>query len=1127
MLVPGMGAAQNASLEALLESQLSGDGRVVEIDGFAGALSRQASLEALRISDADGLWLELEDVSLDWNRSALLGGRLEVVELRAGRIAVMRAPVAEDSVEVPSAEASGFTVPDLPVAIEIERVVAEEIFLGAPLLGEDVTATAELSARLVSGALELSVDARRTDAQPGEAQVAFGYEPEGAVLSLDLAVSEPEGGVLARALDLPGLPSVGLTLAGAGPLDAFEATLSLATDGQERFGGTVTLAGAPSADGVETDPATQEIAFTADLSGDLRPLLDAETAAFFGAETALRARGTRQGDGVLILDQFEAGTEALDLRGQARLDAGGAPAFFDVTGDLRGPVQLPGSTTRVDGATLAAQFDAARSDAWALTADVAGVDTGDVTVAGLSLRGTGVIQPGGETPFTGALQADVAGFEMASQPGLAPALGEALNLSLDLSADADGSLRVDALEAEAGPVALTGDATLAFLDGAAQVVLRADATLSDLAPFSTLADRPLAGRGDITLSAQTVVPGGTFSLSLDAVTEGLSVDIPDLTPLLQPKSTLSTAIARDETGTRVERFAFDNPELTATLSGDVSEETGVVDLAVNLREVALFTDVLSGPVTLAAVLQQPTSAQIVNATLEAEGLRATVGGALAAPGDALDLDITLDSLGQFAPGLSGGAALTAAVEDLQGSPNITATLRTDTGATADLNGEVFPNDGTVAMTARGTAPLALAERFLEGRSIGGDVSFDLSVNGQPSLAALSGRVSSQNARFFDPDIGITLSPITLDARLAGGRATADVQAFLEGVPINLSADAGLTAPFPIDATLRATRLPVAYEGVFTNSTSLDLRIEGRGADRVAVSGTILLDDNEVRIPDTGLGGGPDIPAMVHVGADPALRRTLARAGLPLDAFAAAQAAAGPGIDIPLDLQITAVSPVFLRGRGIDAGFDGSLTIVGSAAVPVAVGELALTRGRMDFLGRRLELTDGRITLLGSLVPQMLIVAETVVEDVTARIALSGPVDAPELSLSSTPELPEDEVLARVLFGRGIETLSGFQVARLLASLRTLSGAGGAGILENARESLGVDDVDLRTDNETGETSLAVGQTISDGVYSEVEVNSNGSTTVTLNFDLTDTTSLRGSASSEGETGLGIFWQRDY
>ena len=31
----------------------------------------------------------------------------------------------------------------------------------------------------------------------------------------------------------------------------------------------------------------------------------------------------------------------------------------------------------------------------------------------------------------------------------------------------------------------------------------------------------------------------------------------------------------------------------------------------------------------------------------------------------------------------------------------------------------------------------------------------------------------------------------------------------------------------------------------------------------------------------------------------------------------------------------------------------------------------------------------------------------------------------------------------------------------------------------------------------------------------------------LNFDLTDTTTLRGSASSDGETGLGIFWERDY
>ncbi|MEM6480194.1 MAG: translocation/assembly module TamB domain-containing protein, partial [Pseudomonadota bacterium] len=86
---------------------------------------------------------------------------------------------------------------------------------------------------------------------------------------------------------------------------------------------------------------------------------------------------------------------------------------------------------------------------------------------------------------------------------------------------------------------------------------------------------------------------------------------------------------------------------------------------------------------------------------------------------------------------------------------------------------------------------------------------------------------------------------------------------------------------------------------------------------------------------------------------------------------------------------------------------------------------------------------------------------------------------------------------------------------------------GAGALEAARGRLGVDDLDLRENAETGETELAIGQTLNEGVYSEIEVGSGGTTTLNLNFDLSDTTTLRGSASSDGETGLGIFWERDY
>ncbi|MEO0675913.1 MAG: translocation/assembly module TamB domain-containing protein, partial [Pseudomonadota bacterium] len=282
---------------------------------------------------------------------------------------------------------------------------------------------------------------------------------------------------------------------------------------------------------------------------------------------------------------------------------------------------------------------------------------------------------------------------------------------------------------------------------------------------------------------------------------------------------------------------------------------------------------------------------------------------------------------------------------------------------------------------------------------------------------------------------------------------------------------------------------------------------------------------EIRIPDAGLGGATDIPSIRHEGAPSSVRQTLGRAGLRLDGRV--PEASTRGAEIPLDLRVRALDQIFVRGRGLDAGFAGEFRITGTARDPIPIGQFDLTRGRLDFLGRRLDLDEGRITVAGALLPRIALSSSTTVEDITAIIALAGPVDAPELSLSSSPELPEDEILARVLFGRGIETLSAFQVARLVSSLRQLSGAGGAGLLEQARQNLGVDDIDLRTDAETGESALAIGAELDENVYTEVEVGQGGNTTINLNLDLNTNTTLRGSASSDGETGIGIFWERDY
>ena len=78
-----------------------------------------------------------------------------------------------------------------------------------------------------------------------------------------------------------------------------------------------------------------------------------------------------------------------------------------------------------------------------------------------------------------------------------------------------------------------------------------------------------------------------------------------------------------------------------------------------------------------------------------------------------------------------------------------------------------------------------------------------------------------------------------------------------------------------------------------------------------------------------------------------------------------------------------------------------------------------------------------------------------------------------MTFSSTPELPQDEILARLIFQKGIGELSPLQVARLAAAVSELTGGQG-GVLSRLRAATGLDDLDIVTD-EKGQAAVAAGR----------------------------------------------------
>jgi autotransporter translocation and assembly factor TamB len=261
-------------------------------------------------------------------------------------------------------------------------------------------------------------------------------------------------------------------------------------------------------------------------------------------------------------------------------------------------------------------------------------------------------------------------------------------------------------------------------------------------------------------------------------------------------------------------------------------------------------------------------------------------------------------------------------------------------------------------------------------------------------------------------------------------------------------------------------------------------------------------------------------------------RTLERAGLGVDGGAIQRegqsggtGGGGGGGGFGLDILLDAPNQVFVRGRGLDAELGGQLRLTGSTSNLIPIGQFSLLRGRLSILGQRFELTEGQATLQGDFNPFLRLVATTESRTGTQiRVVLEGPLASPEVTFESTPALPQDEVLAQLLFGVDIQSITPFQAIQLASAVAELAGGGG-GLVDDLRAGAGLADLDVTT-TESGAVALRLGRYISDNVYTDVIV-SPQETEATINLDLTPDVTVRAGVSTEGGTSLGIFFERDY
>jgi translocation and assembly module TamB len=1149
-------------LTALLEDNLSGAGREVTITGFAGALSSQASIEQLTIADAEGIWLTLNGVALDWSRSALLRGVVDVTELSAREIIVARRPVSDET--GPAMEARAFALPELPVSISIGRLAADRIDLGPDVLGEALEGRLDASVDLVGGEGRANLVLERTDDGPaGKLMLDASFVNATGALVLDLTAEEDAGGIAVSLIGIPGAPSARLAVAGSGPISDFSADVSLQTDGQDRLGGTIALQGAE--DGRRS--------FDLDLAGDLAPLWMPDYAEFFGDTIALKASGDTSAEGVVTLRALDLQAQAIALAGQVTLAADGLPLAFDLTGRIGlnngTPVLLPLSgenQTRVRQATLAMTYDRTAGEGWSGRVAVDGLDRSGLAADQLVLDGSGRIWRRDGVPNLGATLDFAAEGLRPDDPALAAALGSAVAGKMLMSWQAGGTgLKIPLLTITGDDYGLTGRAVIDGLDTGLEISGQVKSQAGDLSRLSALAGRPLAGAADIALAGSTSVLTGAFDIEAEVTGQDITLSQTEVDRLLAGTSRISLSAARTDLGTDVRAFSVTAGPLRANLAGSVATAGSDVTATFDMADLSVlgsrYSGALNGTARVTGTaadsrlvldaaatnlgfgqaeadrLLRGTSVLAIDLAVvdgqpklnraEVANPQVTVSAASTVTGNARAIDVTgrLADLALLLPDFPG--ALTIAGTATEAAQGYALNLRAQGpgGIDARIGGTVAANGAGGALKIEGAAQAGLANAFLAGRLISGPVRFDLGLDGPFELASLSGRVSLTGGRLADPAVFFALQDLSLTADLAGSRAQlAGGGALTSGGRVTVAGSVGLQSPFAADLRIGLAGAILRDPQLFETTANGEISVTGPVADGGRIGGEILLTNTEVQIPSTGLGNMADLPGLIHLHEPADVRATRGRAGL-LGAAGGGQTGGG-GRPIALDLLISAPSQIYIRGRGLDAELGGTLRLGGTTASVQPSGAFSLIRGRLDILGRRLTLSEASLALEGNFVPMLAVAASTQSDGITSFVRIDGPATEPVVSFTSTPQLPEEEVLARLLFGRGIENLSALQAAQLASAVATLAGRGGVGIINRLRTGFGLDDLDVQTDSEGGATVRA-GKYLSENVYSEVQVDGQGQSQINLNLDLSPSVTVRGSAGSAGDTGLGIFFEKDY
>lgn len=731
------------------------------------------------------------------------------------------------------------------------------------------------------------------------------------------------------------------------------------------------------------------------------------------------------------------------------------------------------------------------------------------------------------------------------------AVDDSLRLQSNFARSANGAMRANGIDYIGADFALKGDAEILPDGGGVDV---------DLAYRGVDAAEPWPGvplAGDFTVNGSVARGAASNSLTVKAgalssrswSVEGLSATAEGPSSRLAVKASAASLAVRGATPAKdvkseiIAAFQKSLELIVTKLSADLAGAPVTLSEPARIK----FSDGVSVEKFRAAIGQNGSLA--IDAGVSKKRWRAKIAARRApivSAASVIDLDLDLDTdrktpaNGQFTM-----SSLLTKTENASFSGNVVWNGRSVAISSANRNEALdlslslpvhltrtpsinISTDGPLSGEARYAGRVETIAGFLPAalQSIEGAMTFNGSASGTLAEPKLTGDLAVSGGAFTELSTGLSIVNIEATARAESALSGSRIDFSATGAGLRqkektVSASGTITLGkeqrLASKMTLKGAKLSA---GPITEAEATgEIGLSGPFSDLLA-KGDITVKSLDARVFTPETTGLVDIK-VVRMNGD----------GEPI--FTATASSAPTAISYAIG--VTGNDRIFIRGRGLESEWRADVHIAGRADAPIILGSMTMRDGEITFAGRRFDMTKGDISFdrLSINNPSLDLRAERETKSGTlAAIEIEGRARAPKISLTSTPALPQEDIMALILFDKPASELSAIeslQVAEGLAELGGIGPFGGAGITGSARQALGLDLLNVNVDQADGAaSSLTVGKYVADGLFVSATQDARGENgSVRIEYEIDRSFTVETELRQDGDQKASVNWKHDF